>query len=240
MDLNQIKAVVTGGASGLGLACVSMLREHGAKVVSWDMQAAKTSYDIECDVRSEDSVKSALESSIRLIGSPNVCIQCAGVATAKRVVGKEGAQALADFQRVIDINLNGSFNVLRLVAEQMMQAQQEGCFILTASVAAFEGQIGQAAYSASKGGIVSMTLPLAREFAKHKIRVNTIAPGIMNTPMMQAMPEEVQASLAENVPYPPRLGYPEEYAKLALQLIENDYLNAAVIRLDGALRMSAK
>ncbi|NDH09454.1 MAG: SDR family oxidoreductase [Gammaproteobacteria bacterium] len=239
MDLNQVKAVVTGGASGLGLACVNLLKAHGAKVVSWDMQAAKTNDDIECDVSREDSVKQALLSTLERISCPNVCIQCAGIAPAKRVVGKDGAQALEDFQRVIDINLNGSFNVLRLVAAHMIQHQQAGCFILTASVAAFEGQIGQAAYSASKGGIVAMTLPIAREFAKHQIRVNTIAPGIMNTPMMQAMPEEVQTSLAENVPYPHRLGFPDEYAKLALHMIENDYLNAAVIRLDGGLRMNA-
>lgn len=240
MDLNHVKAVVTGGASGLGLACVNMLKENGAKVVSWDMQASRSSHEIECDVRSENAVKDALRATTELIGIPNVCIQCAGIAPAKRVVAKDGVQALADFQRVIDINLNGSFNVLRLIAEQMILNQAEGCFILTASVAAFEGQIGQAAYSASKGGIVSMTLPLAREFAKHRIRVNTIAPGIMNTPMMQSMPQDVQNALAENVPYPHRLGLPEEYAKLARHMIENDYLNAVVIRLDGGLRMNAK
>jgi NAD(P)-dependent dehydrogenase (short-subunit alcohol dehydrogenase family) len=240
MDLNQVKAVVTGGASGLGLACVQMLKEKGARVVSWDMQPSRATHEIVCDVRSEDAVKDALRATTELIGNPNVCIQCAGIAPAKRVVGKDGVQPLLDFQRVIEINLIGSFNVLRLIAEHMISNQEQGCFILTASVAAFEGQIGQAAYSASKGGIVSMTLPLAREFAKHQIRINTIAPGIMNTPMMQGMPEEVQSSLAENVPYPHRLGLPEEYAKLALHMIENDYLNAAVIRLDGALRMNAK
>jgi NAD(P)-dependent dehydrogenase (short-subunit alcohol dehydrogenase family) len=240
MNLNQAKVVVTGGASGLGLACVQALQAHGAQVVSWDMQAAKNPHEIECDVRSEDSVRQALMRTMEQINCPNICIQCAGIAPAKRVVGKDSIHSLGDFQRVIDINLNGSFNVLRLVAEQMIIHQEAGCFILTASIAAFEGQIGQAAYSASKGGVVAMTLPLAREFAKHQIRVNTIAPGIMNTPMMAGMPAEVQASLAENVPYPHRLGEPQEYAKLALHIIENDYLNASVIRLDGALRMGSK
>ena len=238
MDLNRINAIVTGGASGLGLACVNRLKTLGANVVSWDRQAPKNEHEIECDVRSQDSVERALSSTMERINCPNVCIQCAGVATAKRVVGKDGVQALTDFQNVIDINLTGSFNVLRLVAAAMIKHQQAGCFILTASVAAFEGQIGQAAYSASKGGIVAMTLPIAREFAKHHIRVNTIAPGIMDTPMMQAMPEDVRASLADNVPYPHRLGLADEYAKLALHIIENDYLNAAIIRLDGALRMN--
>ncbi len=242
MDLQQARVVVTGGASGLGQATIDLLKAHGAHVISWDKQTAQNQYQIECDVTQENSVKQALSQTIERIGIPNVCIQCAGIAPAKRVVGKQGAMALAEFEKVIQINLIGTFNVLRLVAEKMMELPSQddctkGVFIHTASIAAFEGQMGQAAYSASKGGIAAMTLPIAREFAQHQIRINTIAPGIMQTPMMAGMPEEIQQQLGASVPFPHRLGKPEEFAKLVMHIVENDYLNGTVIRLDGALRL---
>lgn len=243
MDLKNARVIVTGGASGLGEACIQALQASGASVLSWDRQKPQKPYQIQCDVTQEDSIHQALSQTIERIGIPNVCIQCAGIAPAKRVVGKQGAMPLAEFEKVIQINLIGTFNVLRLVAEKMMtqphqEHQTKGVFIHTASVAAFEGQMGQAAYSASKGGIAAMTLPIAREFAQHQIRINTIAPGIMQTPMMANMPQEVQQELAASVPFPHRLGKPEEFAKLVLHIIENDYLNGTVIRLDGALRLA--
>lgn len=245
MQLNNIRAVITGGQSGLGQACVEELLKHQAQVVSWDLKPSQEARQIHCDVRLETSVQKAIAATIEQIGVPNVCIQCAGIAPAKRMIGKQGPMPLDEFQQVIDVNLVGSFNVMRLLAEQMLktpttEAQSRGIFILTASVAAFEGQIGQTAYSASKGGIAAMTLPAARELAQHQIRVNTIAPGLMATPMMFAMPDEVKIILAEQVPFPKRLGKPEEFAKLALHLIENDYLNGEIIRLDGGLRMSER
>ena len=202
-------------------------------------------FNIQCDVTSEASVINALEQTIELIGIPSVCIQCAGIAPAKRIIGKNGPLPLSEFSKVIAVNLIGTFNVMRLVAEKMSTAecpenQSRGVFIHTASVAAFEGQIGQAAYSASKGGVAALTLPAARELAQHRIRVNTIAPGLMATPMLFAMPDEVQVELAKNIPYPKRLGQPSEYASLAMHLIENEYINGEVIRLDGGLRMTPK
>jgi NAD(P)-dependent dehydrogenase (short-subunit alcohol dehydrogenase family) len=240
MNIKESRVIVTGGRSGLGGACVAALKKQGAEVLSWDIKPVTDNSGIYCEVNNEASVKEALTQTIQKIGCPNVCIQCAGIATGKRVVGKHGALPLEEFKHVIDVNLIGSFNVLRLVAEQMIKHQIQGIFIQTASVAAFEGQIGQAAYSASKAGIVGMMLPIAREFAQHQIRVNTIAPGLMETPMMANMPPEVKIDLAKTVPYPQRLGKPEEYAQLAMHIIENDYLNGEVIRLDGALRMMAK
>lgn len=242
MQLNNIRAVVTGGQSGLGQACVEELLKHQAQVVSWDLQPSQEARQIHCDVRLEISVKNAIAATIEQIGIPNVCIQCAGIAPAKRLIGKQGPMPLHEFQQVIDVNLIGSFNVMRLLAEQMIaiptpEGQSRGLFILTASVAAFEGQIGQTAYSASKGGVAAMTLPAARELGQHQIRVNTIAPGLMATPMMFAMPDEVKINLTEQIPFPKRLGTPQEYAKLALHLIDNDYLNGEIIRLDGGLRM---
>jgi NAD(P)-dependent dehydrogenase (short-subunit alcohol dehydrogenase family) len=245
MELKNARAIVTGGASGLGQATVEYLQKHGVDVVSWDRQEPKTPDQIYCDVTQEQSVENALIQTIEKIGTPNICIQCAGIAPAKRVVGKNGPMPLEEFNQVIQVNLVGTFNVMRLVAEKMMtlpahEGLTRGVFIHTASVAAFDGQIGQAAYSASKGGVAAMTLPLAREFAQHQIRVNTIAPGIMQTPMMANMPEEVQIELGKTVPFPHRLGKPEEYASLIAHIIENEYINAEVIRLDGALRMNAK
>jgi NAD(P)-dependent dehydrogenase (short-subunit alcohol dehydrogenase family) len=238
MNINQARVIVTGGQSGLGQACVEALTAKGAQVVSWDIQAG----GIFCDVTREESVKEALNQTIEKIGIPNVCIQCAGIAPAKRIVGKHGPMPLEEFSKVIHINLIGTFNVMRLVAEAMSSQTEtsKGVFIHTASVAAFEGQIGQAAYSASKGGVAALTLPAARELAQHGIRVNTIAPGLMATPMMFAMPDEVQIELAKNIPYPNRLGYPAEYAALAIHLIENEYINGETIRLDGGLRMTPR
>lgn len=245
MELKNAKAIVTGGASGLGQATIQYLQERGVKVISWDRQNPMDSHQIFCDVTIEQSVIDALSQTIEKIGIPNICIQCAGIAPAKRVVGKHGPMPLADFNQVIQVNLVGTFNVMRLVAEKMMELPAvegltKGVFIHTASVAAFDGQIGQSAYSASKGGVAAMTLPLAREFAQHQIRVNTIAPGIMETPMMANMPEEVQMELGKTVPFPHRLGKPVEYASLIAHIIENEYINGEVIRLDGALRMNAK
>jgi NAD(P)-dependent dehydrogenase (short-subunit alcohol dehydrogenase family) len=245
MNLNECRVVVTGGLSGLGQACVEALRAKGAKVVSWDIQKSTNSQQIQCDVTNEASVNQALAQTIEQIGIPNVCIQCAGIAPGKRIVGKQGAMPLEEFSKVIAVNLIGTFNVMRLVAEKMSTSecaddQSRGVFIHTASVAAFEGQIGQAAYSASKGGVAALTLPAARELAQHNIRVNTIAPGLMATPMLFSMSDEVKVELAKNIPYPKRLGHPQEYAQLAIQLIENEYINGETIRLDGGLRMTAR
>lgn len=245
MNINQCRIIITGGQSGLGQACFESLAAKGAKVISWDIQEGSMPFNIQCDVTSEASVINALEQTIELIGIPSVCIQCAGIAPAKRIIGKNGPLPLSEFSKVIAVNLIGTFNVMRLVAEKMSTAecpenQSRGVFIHTASVAAFEGQIGQAAYSASKGGVAALTLPAARELAQHRIRVNTIAPGLMATPMLFAMPDEVQVELAKNIPYPKRLGQPSEYASLAMHLIENEYINGEVIRLDGGLRMTPK
>lgn len=242
MDLTNARVIITGGASGLGLATYNLLQIHDVPTVVWDKHINDANNHIECDVSNENQVKIALSKTIEKIGIPNICIQCAGVAPAKRAVGKNGPMPLEEFSKVIEINLIGTFNVLRLVAEQMIKLKStenitRGIFINTASVAAFEGQIGQAAYSASKGGVAAMTLPLAREFAQQNIRVNTIAPGIMQTPMMANMPQNVQDELVKFVPFPHRLGHPEEFAKLALHIIDNEYINGEIIRLDGSLRM---
>jgi NAD(P)-dependent dehydrogenase (short-subunit alcohol dehydrogenase family) len=242
---NQI-ALVTGGASGMGKACAQYLQQKGMKVVIWDKQ---TSVDCDaelyltCDVASEESVEKAMKDTIEQVGVPRVCVNCAGIAPAKRIVGKEGAMPLASFKQVIDVNLIGTFNVMRIAAHAMSaleletKSQERGVIINTASIAAFEGQIGQAAYSASKGGIVSMTLPAARELARFAIRVNTIAPGLFATPLLLNMPQEVQDSLAATVTFPKRLGNPEEFALMVGQIIENGMINGAVLRLDGALRL---
>jgi NAD(P)-dependent dehydrogenase (short-subunit alcohol dehydrogenase family) len=201
---------------------------------------------VACDVRSDEAVQAALAETIERIGLPRVCIQCAGIAPAGRMVGKQGAMPLDAFKQVIDINLVGTFNVMRVFAEAIINApealdgEEQGVVINTASIAAYEGQVGQTAYSASKGGIVALTLPAARELAASGIRVNTIAPGLIATPLLLNMPEEVQASLAESVPFPKRLGKPEEFASLAAHIIENSLINGEVIRLDGALRMAPR
>lgn len=250
MKLDNKIALITGGASGMGKACVQMLAKAGMKVVVLDKQETtipEAMLNIACDVSDAKAVENALEQILQKTGiPPALCVNCAGIAPAKRVVGREGPLALEEFKKVIDVNLIGTFNVMRVVAFAMSQSQpdpdtkERGVIINTASVAAYEGQIGQVAYSASKGGIVAMTLPAAREFAQFGIRVVTIAPGIMQTPMMAGMPEEVQQSLAEAVPFPKRLGYPEEFASLVMHITENCMINGEVIRLDGALRMQPK
>jgi NAD(P)-dependent dehydrogenase (short-subunit alcohol dehydrogenase family) len=253
MLYNNQLAIITGGGSGLGAATAVALSKQGMRIAVLDVNiaAAQTvakqidGVAIECDVTSESSVLNAFEQAQRS-GVVRVVVNCAGIAPAERIVGKQGAMPLDAFTQVININLIGTFNVMRVAAENMSHAEtldavgERGVIINTASVAAFEGQIGQAAYSASKGGVAAMTLPAARELARFGIRVVTIAPGIFATPMMQAMPQEVQDSLAASIPFPARMGQPEEYGKLALHIIENQMLNGNVIRLDGAIRMPPK
>lgn len=247
MNIENQVAVVTGGASGLGQACVTLLRKRGVRVMVWDRTPdALDEYAIPCDVRSDVEVEQALQNTIVRLGIPRICVHCAGVAPAGRMVGKDGPMPLAAFREAMDINLVGTFNVMRVMAHAMMQRpfadgdEERGVIINTASIAAYEGQIGQMAYSASKGGVVAMTLPAARELAQHGIRVNAIAPGLMATPMLLNMPESVQVGLAASVPFPKRLGKPEEFAALAIQIMENSLLNGEVIRLDGALRMAPR
>ena len=247
--------IVTGGASGLGEGTVRMLAAHGAKVVIADLQADKgealaaelgthCAAFVKCDVSQEADGQAAVAKAVamgKLVGLVN----CAGIAPAVKTVGKEGAHALHVFARVVTVNLVGSFNMIRLAAEAMSKNPPEptgerGVLISTASVAAFDGQIGQAAYSASKGGVVGMTLPIARDLARNGIRNMTIAPGIFGTPMLFTMPKEVQDALAASVPFPSRLGTPADYAKLVHQIITNEMLNGEVIRLDGAIRLAPR
>ena len=245
--------LVTGGASGLGEATARMAAESGAKVVIADLQAdlgEKLAKEIggrfaKCDVTSEGDGKAAVALAVKEFGGVHVLVNCAGIAIAERTLGKEAPHDLARFARVVNINLIGSFNMIRLTADAMAKAGpnaagERGVIINTASVAAFDGQIGQAAYSASKGGIVGMTLPIARDLSRNGIRVCTIAPGLFETPMMQGLPKEAQESLGKQVPFPSRLGRPSEYAQLARAIIENEMLNGETIRLDGAIRMAPK
>lgn len=255
MRIAEHTFVITGGASGLGAATAQHLVTQGAAVVLLDInqqaveaeaeRLGKRALGIACDICVADQVQQGLEVAVQHFGALHGLINCAGIVGAQRILGRKGAHDLADFTRVLHINVVGSFNMLRLTAQVMAEnkpnAQGErGVIINTASVAAYDGQLGQAAYAASKGAIVSLTLPAARELAGHGIRVMTIAPGIFETPMMAGMSDEVRASLAAAVPFPPRLGKPKEYAALAQHIIENSMLNGEVIRLDGALRMGIK
>ena len=255
MQINNSVFLIPGGASGLGAATAKNLVAAGGKVVLADLnreagEKFATSLGdrakfVVADATSEIEVQFAVDTAVKTFGAVHGLINCAGIAPGERVVGKEGAHKLETFSRVININLVGSFNTLRLAANAMVKNSpnsdgERGVIINTASIAAFEGQLGQAAYSASKGGIVAMALPIARELAKFGIRVMTIAPGIFDTPMLQGMSEEIRASLGAQVPFPSRLGQPEEYARLAAFIIENPMLNAEVIRLDGGIRMTAK
>lgn len=247
MDLENQIAVVTGGASGMGKVCAQLLTRRGVCVVVWDREVTHSDeLSVTCDVSSAEAVEHALETTIAKVGVPRICINCAGVAPARRMVGKEGAMPLEAFKQVIDINLVGTFNVMRVVANAMVrlaafpESNERGVIINTASIAAYEGQIGQIAYSASKGGVVAMTLPAARELAQHGIRVNAVAPGLIATPLLLNMPQEVQDSLAATVPFPKRFGKPEEFAALVAHIIENGMINGEVIRLDGALRMQPR
>ncbi len=245
--------LITGGASGLGEATARMATENGGKVVIADLQAdrgEKLAKELggrfaKCDVTSEADGKAAVELAVKEFGGVHVLVNCAGIGTAERTLGKEGPHNLGHFTRVVTINLIGSFNMIRLTADAMAKAGpnasgERGVIINTASVAAYDGQIGQAAYSASKGGIVGMTLPIARDLSRNGIRVCTIAPGIFETPMLLGMPKDVQDALGKMVPFPPRLGRPVEYAQLARAIIENEMLNGETIRLDGAIRMAPK
>ena len=253
MQIRNSIFLVTGGASGLGAASARMAAENGAKVVIADMQAdagEKLARELggrfaKTDVTSEADGKAAVALALKEFGGLQVLVNCAGIALAERTLGKETPHDLARFTRVIQINLIGTFNMIRLAADVMAKAGpnasgERGVIVNTASVAAFDGQIGQAAYSASKGGVVGMTLPIARDLASLGIRVCTIAPGLFLTPMMMGLSAEAQKSLGAQVPFPSRLGDPKEYAQLALQIVENHMLNGETIRLDGAIRMAPR
>ena len=254
MDIAGQAALVTGGASGLGAATARELARQGAKVAVLDRNAegAKAvaaeigGIGIGCDITDTDSVLAALEAARAAHGPARLLLNVAGIGSAKRIVGKDGSPApLEDFERVVRVNLIGTYNITRLAVAEMVKLEplqdgERGVIVNTASVAAFDGQVGQEAYSASKGGIVGMTLPLARDLAQFGIRVVTIAPGLFATPLMKELPEDVQASLANSIPFPKRLGLPEEFASLAAHIVTNTHLNGEVIRLDGALRMAPR
>ena len=253
METKGQAAIVTGGASGLGAATARALAAAGAKVAIIDVNekaAAELADSIKgiavaCDVADSASGEAAVKKAATAHGPARILVNCAGVGTAGRIVGRDGPMPLEDFEKVIRINLIGSFNMMRLAAAAMQKLEplpegERGVIVSTASVAAFEGQIGQAAYASSKGGIAALTLPAAREFAQFGVRVLAIAPGIFATPMLRGLPQEVQDSLGASVPFPKRLGEPREFAALVLHCIHNGYLNGEVIRLDGALRMAPR
>ena len=246
-------AVVTGGGSGLGEATARALAAKGARVAIFDVgidRAEKVAAEIggiavKCDVSSAESGEQAFATVAGKLGAPRILVNCAGIAVAAKTTGKDGAHSLDAYRKVIEVNLIGTFNMIRLFAVRCelldpMESGERGVIVNTASVAAYDGQIGQAAYASSKGGVVGMTLPMARDLAQHGIRVCTIAPGLFATPLMRTLPEPVQASLAASIPFPPRLGKPSEFAELACHIVTNGHLNGEVIRLDGALRMAAR
>lgn len=250
MDIQNQTVIITGGGSGMGAETARYFARAGAKVVLWDMNllaAESVAKDIggvavQCDVTNEDSVKAAIEKS----SSPRILINCAGILLGKRIVGRDGPADLDHFMKVINVNLVGTYNTMRLVAGVMTGLDpvnddgERGVIINAASIAAFEGQMGQVAYSASKGGIVGMTLPAARDLGKLGVRVMAIAPGAVQTPMIGTISQELQDSIAANIPFPSRMAKPDEFAKLALHIVDNAYLNGSVIRLDGASRLAAK
>lgn len=253
MEIANKVFLITGGGSGLGAATARLLASHGGQIVVVDVneEAGQEVADsvsgafVRADVSSEPDIENAVQSARHAFGGLHGVVNCAGIGSAARVIGKQGPFPLDVFQRVIQVNLIGSFNVIRLAAGVMAQMEpnddgERGVMISTASVAAFEGQIGQAAYSASKGGIVSMTLPIARELAAYGIRVATIAPGIFDTPLLGQLPDAARSALGQQVPFPQRLGRPAEYALLVKQVIENPMINGETIRLDGAIRMSTR
>lgn len=253
MNIEGQTAIVTGGGSGLGAATAEALIKAGAKVALLDIDITRAeatatrlgALAYRCDVADAASAEAAMAEAIAAQGTPRLLVNCAGIGPAARILGREGAMPLAVFAKVININLIGTFNLLRLAADAMSKSDpdannERGIIINTASIAAFEGQIGQAAYAASKGGVASLTLPAARELARHGIRVMTIAPGIFRTPMLEALPDDIKASLGASVPFPPRLGEPSEYAALVLHIVANGMLNGETIRLDGALRMAPR
>ena len=254
MNIQGQAALVTGGGSGLGEATARELARLGAKVAILDVNLANAEkvaaeiggIGIQCDVTNGDSVQAAIEQAAAAHGPARILMQIAGIGSAKRIVGKDGnAAPLEDFAKVVNVNLIGSYNISRLFAAacarlEPLEGGERGVMMFTASVAAFDGQVGQQAYSASKGGLVGMTLPMARDLAQHGIRVCTVAPGLFATPLMKQLPEPVQQSLAASIPFPPRLGKPEEFAQLACHIVTNGHLNGEVIRLDGALRMAPR
>lgn len=256
MDIKDKVAIVTGGASGLGLGTVRNLVNKGAKVVIFDLDedaaeeiCRELGGNVDffyADVTSEESVEAGIQKVIAKFGAIHICVNCAGIAPPQKVVGRTGAMPLANFKKVLDINLTGTFNVLRLAAMEMAKNEpltedgERGIIINTASVAAFDGQMGQAAYTASKAGVAGMTLPIARDLSSYGIRINTIAPGLFHTPMAAGLPEPVIKRLESMVEFPKRLGDPNEYASLAIFMMENGYLNGEVIRLDGGIRMSPR
>lgn len=254
MDIKGLSAIVTGGGSGMGAEVARHLAKGGAKVAVLDINKANAEsvakeiggIALECDVSNEASAKAAIDAVKQAYGAPRILMNCAGIAPAARIVGKEGPHDLAFFSKIINVNLIGTFNMLRLCAAEMSVLEplndtgERGVIINTASVAAYEGQIGQAGYAASKGGVVGMTLPAARELARFGIRVVTIAPGLIGTPMLLNMPQEVQESLISTALFPKRLGLPEEFAKLALHIVDNAMINGETIRLDGAVRLAPK
>ncbi|MGM7775789.1 3-hydroxyacyl-CoA dehydrogenase [Arthrobacter sp. KNU-44] len=253
MNIAESAALVTGGASGLGLATVRRLTENGASVVIADLassQGAQVAAGlggkvrfVPTDVTDEDSVQAAVDAASEL-GPLRIVVNCAGISIGARVTGRNGPFPLSDFRRTIEVNLIGTFNVMRLAAARMAgqpePGEERGVMVCTASVAAFDGQVGQAAYSASKAGVAGMTLPVARDLAQYRIRVVTIAPGLFRTPMFEALPEETISSLEAQTPHPSRLGLPEEYAALVAHIVENPMLNGETIRLDGAIRMAPR
>jgi NAD(P)-dependent dehydrogenase (short-subunit alcohol dehydrogenase family) len=253
MRIDKAAAIVTGGGSGLGAATARALAARGARVACLDVNregAEKVAAEIggiglKGDVTSEAAAQAAIEAAEGKHGPARILINCAGIGTAARTISKKGPFPLEVFQRVVNVNLIGTFNMIRLVAARLWEVEVEeeeerGAFVNTASVAAYEGQIGQAAYSASKGGIVGMTLPIARDLAQYRIRVNTIAPGLFLTPLLESLPPEAQESLGKQVPFPSRLGDPTEFAALAVHIVENPMLNGETIRLDGAIRMQPR
>jgi NAD(P)-dependent dehydrogenase (short-subunit alcohol dehydrogenase family) len=256
MELNNVKAVITGGVSGLGFAVARRFVDGGGKVALLDVNEDKAAAAVaelgeqaarffRVDVTSEADVTTVLDQARDWLGGLNVAVSCAGILGAGRVLGREGPMALENFSKTIMVNLVGSFNVAKAAASLMQDNDpgddgERGVIINTASVAAFEGQIGQAAYSASKGGVVGMTLPMAREFTRIGVRVMTIAPGVFHTPMVDIMPESVQQALGDSIPFPKRLGKPSEFAALAAHIVANNYFNGTTIRLDGAVRLEPK
>ena len=255
MDIKDKVAVITGGASGLGAACARTLVAAGARVALLDLneekgrelaaELAPAAIFCNTDVADETSVQAAIDATVDAFGALHVAVNCAGIGIAVKVLGKEGPASIGQFNKVIQVNLIGTMNVIRLAAAKMVGNEpnadgEKGVVINTASVAAFDGQIGQAAYSASKGGIVGMTLPIAREFAEYGIRVVTIAPGLFDTPLLASLPEKARVALGQMVPFPKRLGQPAEFAALARHVLENVMLNGEVIRLDGSIRMAAR
>ncbi|HAY48958.1 MAG TPA: 3-hydroxyacyl-CoA dehydrogenase [Thalassospira sp.] len=253
MQIKGSIAIVTGAASGLGAATAAVLAGAGAKIVAFDLNEAGAKATAEkldgagfgVDVSDAVSVEKAVSDVVASVGTPSILVNCAGIVHGERIVGREGPADLAAFARVINVNLIGTFNMMRVVANAMSNndpsaSGERGVIINTASIAAFEGQIGQAAYAASKGGVASLTLPAARELARHGIRVASIAPGLFGTPMLMGLPDEVQESLAANTPFPKRLGDPGEYGRLAMHICENEMINGETIRIDGAVRLEPK